>query len=217
MKMKRILFVSCAIILLCMCIIIGSTYALFTDKLSVGNHLEAGYLNITLQRTYLEYKILNEKGLLEKTVNDEVFDFTDNTTRNIFGLEDTDIKIAPGSYFEAKLRVLNDNSKDAVNFSNVAFNYSVEIVLVKGSEAFVNQMQVTVTDHNGKSTTMRLSEIINGNKFEVGTVLAGEAGQEFVVKVEFLDDLDYTEMDNDLVKGEELIFDLVVSAVQVSD
>ena len=78
-------------------------------------------------------------------------------------------------------------------------------------------MQVTVTDHNGISTTMRLDEVANGRSFEVGKLLAGEVGQDFTVRVEFLDDVDYPEMNNNLVQGEELVFDLVVTAVQATD
>ena len=62
MKTKRILLVSCSIILLCLMIITGLTYALFTDQFSVGNHLEAGRLNVTLERTHLEYSVLDEFG-----------------------------------------------------------------------------------------------------------------------------------------------------------
>ena len=50
-----------------------------------------------------------------------------------------------------------------------------------------------------------------------GTLEAGEIGQSFTVRVEFLDDVNYPdEFDNDLAKGGELIFDLVVSATQAT-
>ena len=217
MRTKRILLVSCAIILICLTIIIGVTYSLYTDRFIVGNHLVAGDLNISLQRTYLEYKSIDEKGVHTTKVDDTIFDFSDATTDNIFGLHAGDLRIAPGSYFEAKMRILNDNRSNAQYYSNVAFTYSVEIVLVNGSHYFADQMQVTVTDHNGVSTTMRLDEVANGRSFEVGKLLAGEVGQDFTVRVEFLDDVDYPEMNNNLVQGEELVFDLVVTAVQATD
>ena len=47
---KRTLLVSCAVILLCMTVIIGMTWALFTDTHTVKNHLKAGDLDITLER-----------------------------------------------------------------------------------------------------------------------------------------------------------------------
>ena len=46
---KRALLVSASVILLCMTIIVGMTWALFTDTATVENHLQAGDLNITLE------------------------------------------------------------------------------------------------------------------------------------------------------------------------
>lgn len=219
MKKKRVLLVSCSIILLCLTIIAGMTYSLFTDNFSVRNHLEAGKLNITLQRTYLEYNVLNELGVLEVIVDDTLYDFTKETNENVFGLDAKGIKIVPGSYFDAKMKVVNDNSDpNSQNYSNVAFNYSVEIKLVKGYNDLARQMQVVVTSHDGVSVTKRLSDVYSeGYVFELGTLLAGEESQEFSVRVEFLDDLNYAGMDNDLAQGEGLVFDLVVKAVQATD
>lgn len=216
-KTKRALLVSSAIILLCMTIIVGATYSLFTDRFSVGNHLVAGELEISLQRTRLAYKSLDDAGYLSEITNTTVHDFTDRTSNNIFGLESGNIRIAPGSYFEADLRVINDNAKDATYYSNVAFDYSVTFVLLESNPYLANQMQVTVTDHNGKVTTMRLDEAAKGHVFECGTLEAGEVGQNFTVRVEFLDDVDYPdEFDNNLAKGKDVIFDLVVSATQAT-
>ena len=50
---KRTLLVSSAVIMLCMTIIVGMTWALFTDTQTVHNHLQAGDLKITLKRTEL--------------------------------------------------------------------------------------------------------------------------------------------------------------------
>ena len=47
---KRALLVSASVILLCMTIIVGMTWALFTDTQKVNNHLQAGDLSITLKR-----------------------------------------------------------------------------------------------------------------------------------------------------------------------
>ena len=216
-KTKRALLVSSAIILLCMTIIVGATYSLFTDSFSVGNHLVAGELEISLQRTRLAYKSLDEAGYLSETTNNQIYDFTGRTSNNIFGLDAGNIRIAPGSYFEADLRVINDNAENAHYYSNVAFDYSVTFVLLEGNSHLAHQMQVTVIDHNGNETTMRLDEAVNGHVFECGTLEAGEIGQSFTVRVEFLDDVDYPgEFDNDKAKGKEVIFDLVVSATQAT-
>lgn len=218
MKKKRVLLVSCSIILLCLSIVAGMTYSLFTDSFSVGNHLEAGELNITLLRTHLKYNVLNELGVLEEIVDDTVYDFTKETDENAFGLNAKGIKIVPGSYFDAKMKIVNDNSDpNSQNYSNVAFDYSVEIKLVKGYNELARQMQVVITNHDGESVTKRLSDVYaQGYVFELGTLLAGEESQEFSVRVEFLDDSNYAGMDNDLAQGEGLVFDIVVKAVQAT-
>lgn len=219
MNKKRVLLVSCSIILLCLSIVAGMTYSLFTDSFSVGNHLEAGELNITLLRTYLKYNVLNELGVLEEIVDDTVYDFTKETDENAFGLNAKGIKIVPGSYFDAKMKIVNDNSDpNSQNYSNVAFDYSVEIKLVKGYNELARQMQVVITNHDGESVTKRLSDVYaEGYVFELGTLLAGEESQEFSVRVEFLDDSNYAGMDNDLAQGEGLVFDIVVKAVQATN
>ena len=219
MNKKRVLLVSCSIILLCLSIVAGMTYSLFTDSFSVGNHLEAGELNITLLRTYLKYNVLNELGVLEEIVDDTVYDFTKETDENAFGLNAKGIKIVPGSYFDAKMKIVNDNSDpNSQNYSNVAFDYSVEIKLVKGYNELARQMQVVITNHDGESVTKRLSDVYaQGYVFELGTLLAGEESQEFSVRVEFLDDSNYAGMDNNLAQGEGLVFDIVVKAVQATN
>ena len=219
MNKKRVLLVSCSIILLCLSIVAGMTYSLFTDSFSVGNHLEAGELNITLLRTYLKYNVLNELGVLEEIVDDTVYDFTKETDENAFGLNAKGIKIVPGSYFDAKMKIVNDNSDpNSQNYSNVAFDYSVEIKLVKGYNELARQMQVVITNHDGESVTKRLSDVYaEGYVFELGTLLAGEESQDFSVRVEFLDDSNYAGMDNDLAQGEGLVFDIVVKAVQATN
>ena len=218
MKARRVLLVSCAIIALCMSIIAGMTYSLFTDHFYVKNHLEAGRLNVTLQRTYLEYKVIDLNGEHRVFYDDSLYDFTKKTDNNMFGMNAQDIRIAPGSYFDAKLRILNDNSEGANFYSNVAFTYSIEIVLLSGHNDLAEQMQVTVTNHDGETTTMMLADVINGHKFQVGMLLPGEGGHDFEIKVEFLDDVlnSDIEIENNLAQGEGLVFDLVVSAVQAT-
>ena len=61
---RRVLTVSGAIILLCMTIIIGVTFTLFTDSKRLNNHLRAGDLEVSLTRTCLEYSVLDSNGKL---------------------------------------------------------------------------------------------------------------------------------------------------------
>jgi hypothetical protein len=213
-KTKRVLLVSCAIVALCFTIITGMTYSLFTDHYSAINHLEAGKLNVTLQRTYLEYKVVDFNGSQRVFYDDSLYDFTEKTNNNMFGMNAQEIRIAPGSYFHAKLRILNDNNKGANFYSNVAFNYSVEIVLLSGNNHLAEQMWVTIIPPNGETIEKKLTELTNGNALMVGKLLPGEAGHDFEIKVEFLDDAENSDVVNNLAQEEGLVFDLVVKAVQ---
>jgi predicted ribosomally synthesized peptide with SipW-like signal peptide len=113
-----------------MTVIIGMTWALFTDTQSVKNHLKAGDLKITLERTELVKKTLTLTGYLEETkVQDETKDkpvqFTNPSDKNVFGLDidandEVIEKIVPGSKFAAKMKITNK--------SDVAFGYWIEIV-----------------------------------------------------------------------------------------
>ena len=59
----RALLVSSAVILLAMTLIIGVTWALFTDTQKVSNHLQAGNLSITLERIELTKKNIESRWL----------------------------------------------------------------------------------------------------------------------------------------------------------
>ena len=214
MKTKRVLLVSCAIIALCMTIITGMTYSLFTDYYSVRNHLVAGRLNVTLQRTYLEYRVIDIDGVNRVHTDESVYDFTNTTSNNMFGMSAQEIRITPTSYFEADLRILNDNSEGANYYSNVAFDYSVEIVLLSGYNELAKQMQVTVTNNEGVSTKMRLVDVVDGKNFMAGKLEPGQEAHNFTVRVDFLNDVDYSDMVNNFAQDQGVVFDLVVRAVQ---
>lgn len=213
-KRERKLLASCSTILLCICIIIGATYAYFTDSVTVGNHLKAGYLDVELIRTNLEYASLNAHGELEIKKNTERYNFTHATNKNIFGLDADNIVIAPGAYFDADMLIRNNG--------NVAFNYRVEIRLRGESNALAEQLQVTLTHPNGTKTVKKLSELAGGLSIAAGKMKATDRSQGFSVRVEFIDDVDYnlglasdeTRMDNNLAQNQSVVFDLVVTAIQ---
>ena len=216
MKKKRVLLVSCSVILLCMSIIVGMTYALFTDSVSVNNHLKAGNLDITLTRTNLEYSVLNEDGELAVTEVTDDYNFTASTNENVFGIDAKDIRIVPGSYFDADMEIANNG--------NVAFTYSVGISLIGNSNALAEQLQVTVTHPDGTITTKKLSELAGGLSISTGKMKVTDATQSFSVKIDFIDDVvananlanGETPMDNDLAQTQSAVFDLVVTAVQAT-
>lgn len=208
----RILLVSCSVILLCISIITGISYALFTDSVSVENHLQAGNLDVELSRTRLDYNVINDEGYLDEKYTDSRVDFTGATSKNIFGITDSDMLMVPGSYFKAEMEL--------VNKGNVAFNYSIGITLMEGDEDFAKQLILTFTDSKGNSVSKSLYELSSGATLKAGTMSRQDTTEAFTVEVSFLDDrLDTNDLnigDNNNAKAKNLVFDLVVYATQAT-
>lgn len=201
MYTKRILAISCVIIMLCTTLIVGASYALFNETVSVGNHLQAGNLDADLTRTNLKYATLDTDGVLRTYEDGDDVDFTGTTNKNIFGLTGEQ-KIVPGSYFEAEMNLSNNGT--------VAFDYEVEIKILGESNELAEQLQVTLTTANG-TETFALSEI-NGKYVVTEGRMYINSSTIFTVKVEFVDGA----ANND-AQNQTCAFDLVVTAVQATN
>ena len=218
---KRALLVSASVILLCMTIIVGMTWALFTDTVTVENHLQAGDLNITLERTKLEtYSIDASTGYLVSTTNDKVENFSNPTGKNVFDLTTTS-KIVPCSSYTATMRISNNTATVTENKQNsdVAYDYWIEIKLkVDGLTAeeievlkLDEQLRITVNSEElTEPKTALLSEglTVGSSTAPIGTLTLGDS-DEFTVKMEFVDGAN-----NNATKAQNLTFDLIVHAVQ---
>lgn len=202
-KKRRTLLVSFSIIVLCLCAMVGMTYALFTDSALVKNHLAAGNLDVTLTRTNLEYRVLDENGYLETTTVEEDIDFTSSTNENVFGIDAKGMVITPGSYFDAELELSNDG--------NVAFTYSVTIKLSSEANKLAEQLQVTITHADGSTTSKKLSELSSTLTMEAGIMGSKDTSKVFNVKVEFVD-----LTSNNLAQNQKVVFDIIVSATQAT-
>ena len=209
---KRALLVSASVILLCMTIIVGMTWALFTDTQKVTNHLQAGDLSITLKRTELTKTTLNAQGKLVTSAPDTTTkNFSNPTDENVFGIVEGE-KIVPGTKYVAKMQV--------ENHSDVAFGYWIEIVCTDKTNGadLAKQLKVTVNTGADASASVNDGLTVGSSSNYVGELII-DATAEFTVTVEFLDsfvaenNIDH----NDLAQGESLSFDLVVHAVQATD
>jgi len=209
---KRALLVSASVILLCMTIIVGMTWALFTDTQKVTNHLQAGDLSITLKRTELTKTTLNAQGKLVTSAPDTTTkNFSNPTDENVFGIVEGE-KIVPGTKYVAKMQIENN--------SDVAFGYWIEIVCTDKTNGadLAKQLKVTVNTGSDASASVNDGLTVGSSSNYVGELIIG-ATAEFTVTVEFLDsfvaenNIDH----NDLAQGESLSFDLVVHAVQATD
>ena len=209
---RRALVVSATVILLCMTVIVGMTWALFTDTQKVTNHLQAGDLSITLKRTELTKTTLNAQGKLVTSAPDTTTkNFSNPTDENVFGIVEGE-KIVPGTKYQASMQI--------ENHSDVAFGYWIEIVCTDKTNGadLAKQLKVTVNTGADASASVNDGLTVGSSSNYVGELII-DATAEFTVTVEFLDsfvaenNIDH----NDLAQGESLSFDLVVHAVQATD
>jgi predicted ribosomally synthesized peptide with SipW-like signal peptide len=187
-----------------MSIIMGGTFALFSDSENVGNHLVAGNLDITLVRTKLTSTYLTDRGFLDTITDDVDKDFTNNANENVFALDGA--LIVPKSKYIADMKITN-NSVDAK--SNVAFAYWIEIVYL-GDDSVDLASQISITVDDGESKRLNQGLYVGSAAAPVGILGVNESG-EFTVTVEFLN------LDNEInnvAQGDSVLFDLVVHAVQ---
>ena len=216
-RKKRSVLMSVLTLLLCLALVASGTYALFSDQVTLKNHLVAGTLDITLIRTNLTTLSLdNNTGFLVKTENPEDIDFSEPANlndpnaenKNVFDITDETL-IVPGSMYSAEMQIQNN--------SDVAFGYWLEIVFDDTVDlTLAEQLKITVTTvDDSKSISGMLSEnagLIGGENDHIG-VLAKSGAALFTITVEFCD-LDYSVNNN--AKNTSFDFDVVVHAVQVT-
>ena len=215
-RRPKTIILALAVIVLCTSLIVGGTFALFTDKVAVNNHLQAGTLKITLIRTAHSYKALDEKGYLATTtVAEEEKNVEDEDFLNAFDLPE-DALIAPQSVLSATFEIRNNDT--------VAFNYSVALT-VKDSTGNVleiadftelnKQLKLELTDASGNTTSRNGDAENAANSISANGAKVVEVGgkETFTVKLTFIDNTAI----NNLAQGQNVYFDIVVSATQVTE
>ncbi len=204
-RRKRAFLLSCSIILLCVSMVVGGTYALLTERLVSTQHLKAGDLKVTLTRDKLEYTRLTADGVLEVVTNDTDVDFSKPTTDNIFGITE-EMQIVPGSYFQTGMLIKNSG--------DIAFDYSIQIQMNTGINAFAEQLVLTITDEDGKEIfNKKLSELTTAQSIPCGTMKTTDKESYFTVRLSF-PNLDSAI--NNAAQGQEAKFDLIVTATQLT-
>lgn len=207
-KRKRSVVLSFTTMMLCLALVVGGSYALFSDQVALTTHLKAGTLDITLERTNLVARALDDTtGTLANVESDELVDFSTPNTRNVFDIERTD-KIVPGCSYTATLRITNN--------TDVAFAYWVRVInKVTGEDLpeLADQLKISVLTEDGRLIDGIVSDGLQVGTAEkpINTMLKGGA-ESFDVTLEFLD-----LPDNNEAKNQSLTFDIVVYAVQVTD
>ena len=193
---------------LCVALVVGVTYALFSDSVTVKNHLQAGSLDIALMQTKYQEKALNEQGLLEEfpteTKNINLADDSDP----IFEISNT----APGCWYKAEFTLANNG--------DIAFDCGVRIVNVASDNAkILKQIRITVfagTEESGTAQASFMLEQWSEKDVALDRMLKGDPVQTFTVKAEFVND-ESQEFDNDDAQNASLTFDVQVYAVQATE
>ena len=200
---KRTLLLSVTIFALALVTLVGATFALFTDSVTLNTHLNAGSLDIKLVRTNLVTESINKETgfIVREEVTDDI-DFSNPGNNNIFNVDDNTL-IVPGSKFDAQL--------DIINGATVAFNYYIEIVFKGGDTALAKQLLVTVNTGTETSGYVEDGITLGSETQPLGTLGKG-ATKSISVVVKFLD----LETNNS-VQGKNVQFDLIVHAVQVTE
>lgn len=212
---KRSVLLSVMTLVLCLALVAGGTYALFSDQVTLKNHLEAGTLDITLKRTKLVTTSLSaETGFLVGTENGKTIDFSkpwdpnrpELENENVFDITDGTL-IVPGCKYTAEMQIINN--------SDVAFGYWLEIVFDDTVDlTLAKQLKITVTTADGTTSGMLdASAGLIGREGDPIEILAKSGSALFTISVEFCD------LDNEVnnaAKGKTFDFDVVVHAVQVT-
>ena len=216
-KRKRSVLLAVLTLMLCLALVAGGTYALFSDKVTLNNHLQAGTMDITLMRTNLKTKSLNSAtGFLVETENPEDIDFSkpydpndpNAKNKNVFDITDETL-IVPACMYSAEMQLTNN--------TDVAFGYWLEIVFDdKVDLTLAEQLKITVkTVDDNKSISKMLKDsagLIGAEDDPIG-ILAKTGSALFTITVEFCD-LDHSVNNN--AKNTSFEFDVVVHAVQVT-
>lgn len=193
-KRTKTLLLSILTLCICTALVAGGTYALFTDKATVNNHLSAGNLDVGLHRITYQECVLDNKGLMAVSAKDtKRVDLTkDNSV--LFNVVDA----VPTSWYEATIEVSN--------LGSTAFDYGMRIIWKPNNDptdndvVFARQIKITVTsdkisrsttDGNGNPVTVNyVTFMLNESKnhdISLGHLLKNAGTETFTVKAEFID------------------------------
>ncbi len=215
MGKRKTLLLSILTLCICTVLVAGGTFALFTDQVTVNNHLQAGNLTVGLYRTAYKENTLDANGYLKETVvlaqDNELIveggnvksdmDLTDEETEWLFSINNA----VPQSYYQADL--------DVVNKGSVAFDYGMKIVMTSGEEtALADQIEITVTYGDGQVKTFVLSEYAT-NAVNLGILTTEQSGR-FTVKAEFVDYGNALDNANNAAQNQTVEFYVQVFATQ---
>ena len=207
---KRSVLLAVLTFMLALSLVASGMYALFSNRVTLTNHLQAGTLDLKLTRTHLEVASLDAKsGAIVVSENPADVDFTvpdrKNPNRNMFDVTE-DTNMAPGCWYSAQMQL--------TNIGGVRLGYWLEIVFDDTADlTLAEQLKITVTTVGGTTSGMLdVSTGLIGGEDNPIEILTAAGSALFTVRVDFCD-LDYSVNNN--AKGSFFYFDVVVHAVQI--
>ena len=224
-RKQRTLLLAVLTLVLCLALVAGGTYALFTADATFTNHLQAGELKVKLERIGLtSFELDPTTGYMLNVSNTQSVDFTNATAANVFGVSGSSL-IVPCSEYTATMQITNSG--------DVAFGYWLEIKFkdADGNNITSAQLAALHLDDqievklDGRSIVLSEGLVIRGeNGGYVGKIAKPSTTENphnlpssatFTISVKFLDD---TDINNGLTVGqnndamsEHLYFDLIFS------
>lgn len=202
MTKKRTLLLSALTALLGVSVAVGASYALFTDQVTVNNHLSAGSLDVGLYRVeYKENVLVADGTMAESTPDTTRVDLTQNADK-LFVIDDL---FVPTSWYETTVEVSNSG--------DVAFDYGVRILWKDDpandkDQIIAKQIQITISVGDTQKEQFYLCDCADYDVV-LGSMLKGDAAEQFTVKAEFVN-----RDDNNAAMQAEIEFDLQVYATQ---
>ena len=202
MAKKRTLLLSALTALLGVSVAVGASYALFTDQVTVNNHLSAGSLDVGLYRVeYKENVLVADGTMAESTPDTTRVDLTQNADK-LFVIDDL---FVPTSWYETTVEVSNSG--------DVAFDYGVRILWKDDpandkDQIIAGQIQITISVGDTQKEQFYLCDCADYDVV-LGSMLKGDAAEQFTVKAEFVN-----RDDNNAAMQAEIEFDLQVYATQ---
>ncbi len=204
-KAIRTLLMASMTIMLCMAMVVGGTYALWSQSVKIENHLVAGELKVKLERTDLTKHVLDATTGYMTDINDSTdVDLTSGATVNVFGIEE-DEKIVPTSSYTATLKLTNEGT--------VAVKYDIVIKLTSVSNELAQQLMVSIDGGTPKALSALNAE---GESIVSSDIAKGGEPKTFTVTIAFANDADTTGITNNDAMNKEAQFDLIVKAVQAT-
>ena len=222
MKMKKkLLLSSFAVIALCICVIAGSTFALFTDSAEVNVAVTAGDLdvNASVDANSIKMRSLGDtadafpRSPAATNTALQTFENGGTATYDSTNNELVISKMTPGDAVRFDLTIQNSNEEDAIAVK-YKFNWTIDGVQ-EGQASFLDVLEFTVYEKNADGT---IGNAIANPENSYQDLAVG-ASVNYIVELVFADD-NGNDSDNDGItdnneyKGTEAHINFLVEAVQ---